>query len=362
MVTIEEYSRIVSTVHSAAITPEHWFDAMALIRHTFGATSGAVIVNDGAGRTIKCASLSPDAMLAYGDYYHAVDYVIDTVESSPVGLTRGGAELVALNTRSEFYADWLRPNHMEDGLFVRLTDDAQPMCFLVAAPRGRDDFSTADRRAVVDALVPHLQQALRCQAYLTDLVMLAEDLAQAIDGMRHPTIVVGPEGAALHVNSAATAILAHADGLYLAHGRLNAGHAAGAAELRRGIGRALGEVDGTRSGSSFLCQRRSGQRPYVVHVTPFSAGEQRSPRALVIVIDPDADREPPSALLRGLFELTDAEVTVALRVSRGHGLQTIADELSVTLATVKTHLQHVFAKTATHRQAELVRLMLSLTP
>lgn len=40
----------------------------------------------------------------------------------------------------------------------------------------------------------------------------------------------------------------------------------------------------------------------------------------------------------------------------------ISDELSVSLATVRTHLQHVFDKTETHRQAELVRLLLVLSP
>jgi DNA-binding CsgD family transcriptional regulator len=38
----------------------------------------------------------------------------------------------------------------------------------------------------------------------------------------------------------------------------------------------------------------------------------------------------------------------------------IADEPSVSLATVKTHLNHVFEKTDTHRQAELVGPILTL--
>jgi DNA-binding CsgD family transcriptional regulator len=43
-------------------------------------------------------------------------------------------------------------------------------------------------------------------------------------------------------------------------------------------------------------------------------------------------------------------------------LNPIAEELSVSVTTVKTHLRHVFEKTGTHRQAELVRLVLSLVP
>jgi DNA-binding CsgD family transcriptional regulator len=47
---------------------------------------------------------------------------------------------------------------------------------------------------------------------------------------------------------------------------------------------------------------------------------------------------------------------------RGAHLRDIADELSVSYQTVRTHLQHIFDKTDTHRQAELVRLLLRLAP
>jgi DNA-binding CsgD family transcriptional regulator len=60
--------------------------------------------------------------------------------------------------------------------------------------------------------------------------------------------------------------------------------------------------------------------------------------------------------------LDDAEADVALRVLRGEGLKPICGELSLSMATVKTHLQHVFDKTDTHRQAELVRLLLTIIP
>lgn len=67
-------------------------------------------------------------------------------------------------------------------------------------------------------------------------------------------------------------------------------------------------------------------------------------------------------MLRKLFGLTNGESDVALRVARGQGLAPISEDLSVSVATVKTHLQHVFDKTDTHRQAELVRLLTALLP
>lgn len=59
--------------------------------------------------------------------------------------------------------------------------------------------------------------------------------------------------------------------------------------------------------------------------------------------------------------MLEAEAQVALHVMHGANLKQIAQELSVSVTTVRTHLQHVFDKTDTHRQAELVRLLLALS-
>jgi DNA-binding CsgD family transcriptional regulator len=67
-------------------------------------------------------------------------------------------------------------------------------------------------------------------------------------------------------------------------------------------------------------------------------------------------------LLKRLFGLTSGEADVALRMLRGDGLKPIAADLALSMATIKTHLHHIFNKTDTHRQAELVRLLLGSIP
>ena len=62
--------------------------------------------------------------------------------------------------------------------------------------------------------------------------------------------------------------------------------------------------------------------------------------------------------LREDFGLTPTEAAVAVEVLEAHGRQAAADRLPISLATARTHLAHVFDKTGTRRQAELVRLLL----
>jgi DNA-binding CsgD family transcriptional regulator len=254
---------------------------------------------------------------------------------------------------------------MDDGLFVRLTNGSMPTCFLVAAPKRSEPFDTAERVKLMSALVPHLQQALRTQVHIEDFAQDASDIARAVDSVRHGIAVVGAGSVVIHLNSAAERILKCGDGLCIRSGSVEATSASANAELRRSIVGALLEHEGSpRGGNSFLCRRPSGKRPYVIHVMPFSPATENmsGARALVVLVDPEQQPEPPTRLLRRVYGLTNAEADVALRVLRGDGLKPICEELSLSMATVKTHLQHIFDKTDTHRQAELVRLLLTLTP
>jgi DNA-binding CsgD family transcriptional regulator len=94
--------------------------------------------------------------------------------------------------------------------------------------------------------------------------------------------------------------------------------------------------------------------PLTIESTWFVTGR---PAAIVFVADPDSAPRTGQGQLRDLYRLTSAEATVAIAIARGQGLQAVADELGISLTTARTHLQHVFEKTQTRRQAELVRLI-----
>jgi len=58
--------------------------------------------------------------------------------------------------------------------------------------------------------------------------------------------------------------------------------------------------------------------------------------------------------------LTPAESRLADLLLQGYEVRAAADHLRTTLETTRFHLKRVLAKTGTRRQAELMRLMLSL--
>lgn len=346
--TLDDFSRIVAAVYSTVVTPENWSPALTDLRRTLDTQACALIRAGETSRSVEVASAAPEVRTDYDQYYHRIDYVLEAVEHGPVGVLRRGRSLVALQTESEFHIDWLRPLEMTDGLFVRLTDGPAPLLFLAAGPRPPKPLLP-----LIGALVPHLQQALRSQAHLDELRRRADDLGAATQALGRAIIVVGADFQVVYANTTAEELLRSADGLRTRAGRLEAVAASTDAALQRNIQAALTPQP---SGSSLLCARRSSSHPYVVEVLPADSAR----RAVIVVVDPQRESETPATLLRQHYGLTTAETDVALMVLHGGGVKDIAGRLSLSPATVKTHLQHIFDKTDTHRQADLVRLLLGL--
>jgi len=80
-------------------------------------------------------------------------------------------------------------------------------------------------------------------------------------------------------------------------------------------------------------------------------------RELIILIDPNERREPMPCVLHQLFGLTAAETRISIELVRGRGIKEIAAALHVAEGTVRTQLKSILAKTDTHRQADLLRLL-----
>ncbi len=64
--------------------------------------------------------------------------------------------------------------------------------------------------------------------------------------------------------------------------------------------------------------------------------------------------EGPTVVWRNPDELTPREIEVLSRIAAGDSNQEIADELHVSMATVKTHINHVFTKTGARDRAQAV--------
>jgi DNA-binding CsgD family transcriptional regulator len=105
---------------------------------------------------------------------------------------------------------------------------------------------------------------------------------------------------------------------------------------------------------------RSERRPllaYPMRLPAVSPNALAPCQAAVVILDPDARPRTPEAALRSCFGLTMAEAKLASHISSGETLESVADQLTISYETARKQLKAIFAKTETHRQAELVALL-----
>ncbi len=192
---------------------------------------------------------------------------------------------------------------------------------------------------------------------------LAQFAAWALDSIAHALLVVDGTARIVLANRAAERLLSLADGIASGPLGLGASAASQTSALRALVAQAAGLHHETPIGGALLLDRPSGKRPLQVQLSPLSAETPwcsvaaRPAVALVVVIDPEDGAGAPDAALRALYKLTVAEMRVAQEVADRDGLPAVAEALGISLSTVRTHLQRVFEKTGTRRQAELVRLL-----
>ena len=119
-----------------------------------------------------------------------------------------------------------------------------------------------------------------------------------------------------------------------------------------------------RSSLSHMAIPRSNGRAVFVQAMPIVGSSQdlfRLAKALVLISDPESKNAGTFNQIQQYFNLTPAEARIAEQLAQGMDLNSISEELRISITTVRTHLHSVFHKTNTSRQGELVALLNRLT-
>jgi len=104
------------------------------------------------------------------------------------------------------------------------------------------------------------------------------------------------------------------------------------------------------------------KQPLLLLVSPVggsAVGGGRSGGAAIFISDPEDSVEISPEILSRLYDLTNAEARILNGLCQGKRLETLAEDLTVTVNTIRHHLKQVFRKTGTKRQSELIKLVLT---
>lgn len=265
-------------------------------------------------------------------------------------------------SRHPLYREIYRPMGLYHGLaLLVLRTDRHLAALGINRPRRAGPFTQREFR-LLSRILPHLQRALHVASRIAALEGLKSTYEALWDRMPQGIMVLDRNGLVLWTNRAAQTVLDAADGLGVHKGRLRAAARGDNRALARLVETTIAAPAAPVPGDGLLTVTRpSLRRPYGLLVSPAAPGPLafgRAPAAIVILTDPEQEAEARPSRLARLFDLTPREAALAALLMEGNGLHEIAEQLRLSRNTARQHLSQVFEKTGTHRQAELVRLLL----
>ena len=370
----DAFDRILASVHDATLDETRWPATSALIDEACGLTGNGLMVGEGPKDDVRALFVGlyargqrrEDQEREYLDTYHAIDERVPRFRQLPA---RRLVHITDLYTAEELktsptYNEILRRAGMQDGLNVQLPGlDGSHIGWGLNDPVDSEGWG-ASRITMIQRLLPHIQQFVRVRQALGRAGALGTSLADLLATTGLGVIQLDGRGRIAAANDRALDLLRTGDGLCDQDGVLGAGVPADDAVLQGLLTRGLPPVGVQGAGGSMTVRRVANPVPLVVHLMPIGRPETAActwpVAALVVVVDPARrPRLDPAVVASGLG-LTRMESRVAVLLTEGKSLREVAAATGRKDTTIRWHLRHIFAKRGIARQAELVRLVLSL--
>lgn len=364
-----EYDDIVGLIYDAAVEPLRLKNALARITGSVGAAGAHLVGFDKPNQQVVLSAItgfSPLGEIDYNERYAKGDPRAPVMLGAPVGQWLSCHHFLTQDfvDRSDFFQDFLIPYGSRFMSAVKLLESERYAAVLgihrsiTQAPLSVDELEFLRR------LTPHLQRALGLiyeHARLQDQWSVAK---ATLDMLDYGAFVCDQSAQVLVVNEAAAAIFEQHDGLSLAGERVVIKDAP--VQTRwRGMLLAPRTRDATSEGSSrggaLLVPRPSALQAYQLilrRIEPSRSvfGFANNCLWSVMISDPAHTSVPTMRAISVLYGLTPAETRLATFLVAGAAPEEIAAQAHVKIATIRSQLASLFAKTGTRRQAELVRL------
>ena len=371
----DAYQQILASLSDAMLDDTHWPATSALIDEACGITGNCLAVSEGPKDDVRVLSLGhysrgqrhEELEREYLEVYHPIDERVPRVRRLPNSRLVHVTDLYTaeeLKSSPTYNEIMLRGKH-QNSLNVRLeVSDGAHITWALGDPAASDGWGSS-QIAMIRTLLPHIGQFIRVRQTLVRAEARHTSVAALLDNPRIGVVHLDRRGRIMDVNDRAGSILRQGDGLSDRDGVLRAREAADRLRLERLVASALPASGAVAVSGSMLVGRASRSPALVVHVKPV-AGPQldygaRHTAALILIVEPGRGHRIDPDLVAGTLGLTPMESRVAVWLAEGKSVRDMAEATGRTEGSIYWHLKQIYRKQPISRQADLVRLVLSIT-
>ena len=269
---------------------------------------------------------------------------------------------------SRFAREVLEPFGLLDIIWFPALRTGGRMASMYASRSGKAPHYQQLEIGLLKLLSPHVCRALAISDALDIRALRSEMLEKTLDALVTGVFLTSRDGRVVYMNAAAERQVKTGNSIRIVNNRISPTDPATRAALSKAIDKASrDDIDLDTSEHSLAIPDIDGAG-YVATLLPVDRGQRSgiiAPFAASVAVftkDPaEAPLMPGEAFAR-LYRLTGGELRVLLALTQGLGAKEAADVLGISEPTARTHLQHIFSKTDTTRQADLLRLLQNSTP
>ena len=362
---LEILSDLIGTIYDTALDRTLWLDVLRKSAEFVGGSASSLYSKSAAskiGNSVLHWNLRSGAPVS--------NYFDEYVKTGPIKTFDVGqiysiedcipyAEFV----QTRVYREWARPHGVVDHLAATLDRSATSLSLFVifrSEEQGRVDDEMRRRMRLI---IPHVRRSVLIGNVLELNTTEKTAFADTLSGLAAGVFLVDENARISFANPSGQIMLDDGKILRQKDGVLTTTDPRTKATLLDVIAAARdGDAAIGVNGISVPLSWPPAE-PWLAHILPLTSGMRQQAgtiySAVAAVFVHRASLEIPSSMetMSKLYKLTPSELRVLAAVSEVGGIPAVAEVVGISQATVKTHLQGLFAKTGTSRQADLVKLV-----
>lgn len=367
---------LIGSIYEAALDGQRWTDFLRQLAERFNSSAAMIWAHDFTDRSAEIDSssgsiatfhgLDPMAMADFANYYcqHNVWTEDPLLHQAGQIVTSSSLYPDAQLKHTEYYNDWLRHQQLfySSAAIVCKRED-RSMNVTLVRNENAGGYSTEEQQLLA-LLMPHLQAAFALHQRLHKLEVLSHASLGALESCAFGVVLIDERARVLFANSLAQRLAGRSDLLRFAREDcLQAVSATDNAVLQRSLHAAVqtGRKRGDEGGGAMRLRHPNGAAldlviaPLPGWASPF--GQHSA--AVVFISDPQASMGSLSLQLRSIYGMTPAEARLSEALVHGLTPQEYAERQQLSLHTVRAQFKAAASKAGTHRQADLVRIILT---
>jgi DNA-binding CsgD family transcriptional regulator len=362
----DQLSQLIECLYDAALDASLWSGALERSCKFVRGSAANLFWQDAANNAAAVLHSwgdDPENEQLYFQRYAHLNPYFPALAFVEVGEVISGGDLISHDEfrRTRFYLEWVKPRGFIDVLGANLERTATSVASLSIQRHERDGVVDAEARRRCRLIVPHVRRAVAI-GKIVDAGKIRElTLTRTLDGLAASVMLVTANACIVYANQKAEAALGDEHVICVRNGMLRAVDPDTDKTLR-GAFAAAGDGDAALGVKGIAVPLvAKGTHQFVAHILPLTSGARRAAAdgqavAALFVRELTFPLPSPLETMGRRYKLTPTELRVLGAVLQTGSIDRLANRLGISKATVKTHLNHLFAKTGARRQADLVRL------